>query len=121
MPTKKEIEEKVEKYRQRLETMPPKARPDPAVARAAKLERAETVTEGNDRRRIQLLLSQAKVYAAAEQLEIVYAMALEIAHLCRLRAVGYTTAYPVLAAPARRLSELPVATATLPGEDEQPP
>lgn len=61
---------------------------------------------GSDHRRIKLLLRQAGWRADAGNYQAVYALALEVAHMCRLRVLGLTEAHPVLPS-ARRLSELP--------------
>ena len=96
---RKAVEEKVQRYRDRLikqSSAPPPARPSKEERIEARLVRSEVLLATSNRLRITRLIAHMSHANAAGHMRKVYADALEITHMARVEVLGMEQAHPVL-------------------------
>jgi hypothetical protein len=98
--TREQIEDQTRRYHERLlrESERPPAPPMPREDRLAeRLERADLAFAKHDLRRMRMLLSRARLLLDREDMHGLYAIAAELAHMCKLRTLGLEGAHPIVA------------------------
>lgn len=110
----KTIDQQVAEYRNRLVMSQHQPRRDRTPEERAqrlseRIQRSEDALGKSDRRRLRILLRHARLLNERDDMRALYAITLEIAHICRVQVIGLQETHPVLSTlpPRHLVSTLP--------------